>query len=138
MSVFVDTSAFLAVLDGDDARNAVANTIWDELFDSGELLVCTSYVIVETFALAQRRIGLAAAREFHDVVCPALDDVEWVDEAMHEVGVAAVFGAGRRHLSLVDCVSFEVMRRKGIRRVFCFDPHFEEAGFEIVAARPRP
>jgi uncharacterized protein len=137
VSVFVDTSAFMAVLDGDDARHEAAHAIWDELLDSGELLVCTSYVIVETFSLAQRRIGLAAAREFRDAICPALDEVEWVDETTHERGVAAVFGAGRRQLSLVDCVSFEVMRRRGLRRVFCFDPHFEEAGFEAVVPSPR-
>jgi len=35
-------------------------------------------------------------------------------------------------LSLVDCVSFEVMRRIGMNRVFCFDPHFEEHGFEVL------
>ena len=40
--------------------------------------------------------------------------------------------AARRRLSLVDCVSFDVMRRLGLNRVFCFDQHFEEQGFDIV------
>ncbi len=40
--------------------------------------------------------------------------------------------AGRRQLSLVDCVSFEVMRRIGLNRAFCLDPHFEEQGFEVL------
>ena len=39
--------------------------------------------------------------------------------------------AGRRDLSLVDCASFEVMRRSGIRTAFAFDPHFGEFGYEI-------
>jgi predicted nucleic acid-binding protein len=29
-------------------------------------------------------------------------------------------------------VSFEVMRRAGMRAAFAFDPHFEEFGFEIL------
>ena len=37
--------------------------------------------------------------------------------------------ASRRKLSLVDCVSFEVMRRGKLHQVFGFDPHFEEQGF---------
>jgi uncharacterized protein len=45
-----------------------------------------------------------------------------------------VLAAARRNLSLVDCVSFELMRRLGIRRVFCFDPHFAEQGFELVGS----
>jgi predicted nucleic acid-binding protein len=32
----------------------------------------------------------------------------------------------------VDCVSFEVMRRLGIRRAFTLDEHFREQGFEVV------
>lgn len=37
---------------------------------------------------------------------------------------------GRRALSLADCVSFEVMRRTGLRSAFAFDPHFREFGYE--------
>lgn len=34
--------------------------------------------------------------------------------------------------SAVDCASFAIMRRFGIRRVFTFDKHFRTAGFEIL------
>lgn len=39
--------------------------------------------------------------------------------------------AGRRGLSLVDCVSFAVMPRAGLRQAFAFafDDHFAERGF---------
>ncbi len=39
--------------------------------------------------------------------------------------------AGRRTLSLVDCVSFEVMRRIGVLKAFAFDHHFKDYGYEI-------
>jgi len=32
----------------------------------------------------------------------------------------------------VDCVSFELMRRLGLARAFCFDSHFDEQGFETI------
>ncbi len=34
--------------------------------------------------------------------------------------------------SLVDAVSFEVMRAEGVRSAFAFDRHFEIAGFELL------
>ena len=37
---------------------------------------------------------------------------------------------GRRKLSLVDCVSFELMRDKGRHTGFAFDAHFNEQGFD--------
>jgi len=135
MSVFVDTSAFLAVLDADDAEHSRASRAWRELITGGEPLVCSNYVLLETFAVAQRRLGMQAVRALQEDVCPLLR-VEWVGEALHAAGVAALLTADRRQLSLVDCVSFELMRRIGARRAFCFDPHFEEAGFDCVAASP--
>jgi len=38
----------------------------------------------------------------------------------------------RKKLSLVDCVSFNLMRRLGVKKVFAFDPHFKEQGFTLV------
>jgi len=132
VSVFVDTSAFLAVLDADDEVHGRAKAIWEELIAGGRLLVCSSYVLVETFAVAQRRLGMNAARAFHEDVCPLLR-VRWVDAKLHSGAVAAMLGADRRRLSLVDCVSFEVMREMEIAEAFCFDRHFWEAGFTDAA-----
>lgn len=46
--------------------------------------------------------------------------------------MTAVLTADRRGLSITDCISFKVMRRRGIRAAFTFDRHFREQGFEGV------
>ena len=58
--------------------------------------------------------------------------VEWVDADLHAAGMAALLTAGRRDLSLVDCVSFACMRRLGITRALHFDRHFKEQGFAFA------
>jgi predicted nucleic acid-binding protein len=63
-----------------------------------------------------------------------LIDVVFVDEPVQRAALSALLAAGRRRLSLVDCVSFEVMRRRSLNEAFAFDRHFEEAGFSVVAA----
>lgn len=131
MSVFVDTSALLAVLDADDTNHKNAREAWKELISRDELLICTNYVLVETFALVQHRLGMKAARTFQDDISPVLI-VEWVDESAHRAGVTAVLTALRKNLSLVDCVSFDVMRRLGIKSAFVFDLHFKEQGFDCI------
>jgi predicted nucleic acid-binding protein len=131
MSTFIDTSALLAVLDADDSQHPGAAKAWADLVSSGEDLVTTSYVLVETCALAQARLGLGATRLLSDDVVPVLR-VTWVDEALHRTAMAALLTAHRRDLSLVDCVSFEVMRRFGIGRAFAFDRHFRQQGFGVL------
>jgi predicted nucleic acid-binding protein len=131
MRVFVDTSAFYALLDRDDGNHAKARTAWAEIVDAGDLTVTDSYVLVETVALLQSRLGLEAVRGFEEAIVPVLQ-VEYVTADLHRLGMAALLIASRRRLSLVDCVSFEIMRRNGISTSFTFDGHFKEQGFRVI------
>jgi predicted nucleic acid-binding protein len=131
VSVFVDTSALLAVLDGDDKHHRKAKNVWAQLISEEESLVSSNYILVEIFALVQNRLGLQAARVLQEDVLPMIT-VEWVDEATHRAGVTGVLTAMRKKLSLVDCISFDVMRRMGIKKAFTFDTHFKEQGFIVV------
>ena len=132
MSVFLDTSALLAVLDADDQFHARARKAWADLINRAEDLVCTNYVLVETFALAQHRLGLEAVRSLVEDILPLLR-VHWIGEAEHGAGVAALLTAGRRQLSLVDCTSFIVMRQLRLRTAFAFDSDFATQGFETLS-----
>ena len=128
MMVFIDTSAFYAVLDRDDANHPAAKEAWTQLIREAARLFTSNYVLLETTALLQHRIGVAAVRSFHEDVVPLLE-VDWVTEEGHRAGVEAVLAAGRKNLSLVDCMSFQTMRRLGVHTAFCFDAHFGEQGF---------
>ena len=132
MRIFIDTSAFYALLDRDDAHHPRAKRAWTELLKAAHALVASNYVLVETFALVQDRLGIEAARAFHDDVLPLIH-IEFVAAETHRSGVAALLSASRRDLSLVNCVSFEVMRISGINTAFAFDKHFKEQGFVILA-----
>ena len=133
MSVFIDTSAFLAVLDADDQFHQQARSIWERLLTGPEDLLCTNYVLVETVALAQRRLGLEAVRALEEDVFPLIR-VVWLDESHHRAGMAALLTAGRRDLSFVDCVSFLVMRGAGVKTAFAFDEDFRRQGFALLAS----
>lgn len=135
MTCFIDTSAFYAVLDADDRNHAAADAQWADLLRQGAEMVTTNYVMVETQALIQHRLGLAAVCLFREDVYPLLHLV-WVDRELHDCGQGALLSAQRRQLSLVDCVSFESMRRHGIRQAFAFDPHFAEQGFLVLPQGP--
>lgn len=131
MTVYVDTSAFLAVLNVDDTHHRKAKAQWTDLLTSEAELVCSNYVLVETFALLQHRFGMEAVRVFQQDILPVLR-VAWVEERTHDAGVGALLTASKKKLSLVDCVSFETMRRLEIKTAFAFDADFNAIGFQSI------
>jgi len=131
MSVFVDSSAFVALLADDDRNHQQAWATWGNMVPGDELIRTSNYVVSETVAVLQRRIGIPAVREFAQGLLVTVE-LDWVSPEAHHRAVSALIALGRRDLSLVDCASFELMRQLGIETAFTFDPHFAEQGFECV------
>ncbi len=131
MSVFVDTSALYAYLDSTDANNAAAVPALHSMLGR-EQLVTHNYILVETAALVHRRLVPTATRLLVEDLLPLIR-TRWIDAELHGAATSAYLSAVRRRTSLVDWVSFEVMRREGIRRAFAYDRDFVTEGFELVS-----
>lgn len=131
MSLFVDTSALYPLLVGsEDGHDAVAD-VFRTSVRAGRTLVTTNYVVLETAALLQSRIGLAPVADLDRRLLP-LFRIRWVDEPLHRQATEDLLRRDRRRFSLVDTVSFFVMEADGIRDVMALDRDFEERGFTIV------
>lgn len=126
MSLFVDSSGFLALLDRDDP----AHTGVLAAFGAGrtEALRTHAYVVVETLAVARRRFGAGAAALLIDDVLPAVEVVA-VDAGLHEEAIRDFRRAVESAVSLVDRTSFAFMRREGIDEAIALDVDFRTAGF---------
>lgn len=133
MSAFVDTSALYAVLDDDEPMHLRALDTWRSLVRSTKL-VTHSFAVIECIELVRRRLGPDAVAELTDRMLPIID-VVWVDAELYAVSLEAARAAGWRE-SLVDNVSFAVMRRSGIELAFTYDSDFERAGFRFVPPPP--
>ncbi len=130
-AIFVDTSALYALISTEDRNKALAVAAWENLLERGNALITNNYVLVECFSLIQSRLGIEFVRLLQSHIVPFLQ-TEWVDEQQHSTVVQFVLSANRRQLSLVDCSGFETMRRLKIEKVFTFDEHFREWGFEAI------
>jgi predicted nucleic acid-binding protein len=128
VTAFVDTSALIAFLDADDPAHPACRQAWRHAVVEVEGLVTTDYVVLEAVAVAQRRWGLDVARTLVDEYLPLVEVVP-VSPEDRTAALNALLSASRRRLSLVDCVSFTVMRRMGVHEYLGLDPHFGEQGF---------
>lgn len=131
MKIFIDTSAFLAVLNANDHFHHPAKQAWGVILAGDSSLYTSNYVLLETTALLQHRFGLEALRLLQSEILPVIETT-WVDAAIHARSTSALLAANRRQLSLVDCTSFEILRQMGLEAVFSFDPHFRQQGFTVI------
>lgn len=131
MTIFVDTSAIVAAMNAGDIHQGAAIRAWGGFLEAKTPMITTNYVIVESLAVAQGRLGFAAVRALLEEIFPLLR-LEWIEEGAHRSAAAALLATNRRSVGLVDLTSFETMRRLGIRTAFAFDHHFTEYGFETV------
>ena len=129
--LYADTSALYALVDAGDRFHAAAAEAFRGLSPDNDLLICSSYVVLETLALIQTRIGMRAVRKWKTEFQPILEIV-WVDRQLHEEALTALVAANKPTISLTDWTSFLIMRGRGIEIAFSFDRHFAQQGFRLM------
>jgi len=136
MSVFADTSSIYAAIVRTEEHHRQCLRLLEDLLESGRAIETTSYVVLETSALLQNRIGLDPLRDFEEHILPLLS-VLYVTKELHHRGIRRLLRENKRYLSLTDCISFEFMEQEGLREAFSLDRHFAEAGFRLLSRTGR-
>ena len=128
--MLLDTSGLLACFDASEARHRQAVSA----YDSAAIRLTHNYVLAEFVALAQaRRLPREPAIRFAMLACADRDiRMVWVDQALHDAGMALLAAQLDKPYSLCDAVSFVLMRDRHIHEALSTDRHFEQAGFTIL------
>ncbi len=126
--IFLDTSAIYALADTLDANHDRAVELFSRALTHEETLLVHNYILVESAALLQRRLGTTSAMQF--MRDADTFQVHWIEADDHRRSIAIWHERKRRNLSLVDCMSFLVMRLYDVRQVLAFDSDFEREGFD--------
>ena len=134
-SIFVDTGAFVALVDRRDRRHRLARRFLRLLARTSRPLVTSNYVVDEALTLVRVRVGHAQAVQLGERLlksswCRVLEVGEDVQTAAWELFVRY----DDQVFSFTDCTSFALMRSMGLADAFTFDrSDYAAAGF---TARP--
>lgn len=129
--IFLDTSAIYALADRADPRHPEATALFQKLLERGETLLTHNYVLVESMTLLQHRLGTAAAVKL--ARSSSGFEIVWVDKLLHEEAAGRLARTGKRRVSLVDHVSFLVMRSRRVETTLAFDSDFRDEGFRLFS-----
>lgn len=132
--IFVDTSAWIAYLDaGDGAHKAVEKYLRSAV--GAARLITSDFVIFETLTYLNCSLkNHKLAGDFYESVQQASGlDIAVADSGMVDAALKEFFfQLEDQPISVVDAVSFYIMKKLGLELALALDKHFIVAGFRLV------
>lgn len=131
-TLFVDTSAFIALIDKDDQYHGTAKEFYQKL-EPPFKLTTTNFVICETINFLRARLPLKYAVEFReDILSSKIISTIHVTPKIEDSAFSIMKAQKDKTYSFTDCTSFAVMNDLAISTSFTFDDHFKQIGFTVV------
>ena len=132
--VFVDSSAYLALLDTDDEHHREAIEPLQELAQARYRQFTTNVLLIESHALILSVLGRRRAAQFLKDMEESNTVVMRARASDEERAKQILFQYTDKDFSFADAISFAVMERLGIRLAFTFDRDFAQYGLPAVQA----
>lgn len=128
--IFIDTLFVIALINRRDQYHKQASELADKF--EGNLFLITDAVLLE--------IGNALARNYRNEAVVVIEqflaseevEVVRLTPELFDQAFALYKASQDKEWSLVDCISFVVMREAGVSRALTFDRHFAQAGLEVL------
>jgi len=131
--IFVDSGAFLARHVSADSHHESALSCWDRIARDTEPTATSSFVLDEVFTLMGRRAGYSFAAERARNIYASKAIAILRPDREDELNALKLFEKyADQRVSFTDCISFVLMRRNRMTRVFTFDTHFSLLGFSLI------
>jgi predicted nucleic acid-binding protein len=128
--VFVDTSAWIALLNTDDVWHKKALQVRLDLRRKNYNFVTSKFILLEVGdALCSPFTRQNTAIFINNLVQVKSTRVISLSDDLLTSGLALYQSRPDKDWGLTDCISFVIMQRENITEVFSTDKHFEQAGF---------
>jgi len=131
--IFIDTSAFLAIVNEKDKYHEDATGFLNEM-KNGKAKVrkiwTSDYIIDETLTRIRYAVGHREAVTWgRSILASNVVEKINVDSDIFSMAWDLFETYEDKSLSFTDCTSFAIMKKKGIEKAFSFDEDFERVGF---------
>ena len=128
--VFVDTAAWIALLNQDDDLHTQAQSVMQQLQTNGTVLITSEFVLLEIAdALNQWEFRRKTVRFISSLRQMESLQIVGISRDLLDAGWELYRQRLDKAWGLTDCTSFVVMQQKSISMAFTSDKHFEQAGF---------
>ena len=135
---FVDTACRIALLNKRDHLHKTVDTLYKRQMESGSSLVTTSSVLTETSnALCHPAFKPSIIAFRRRLESSPRVEIVFVDPDLWSKGWNIYETRLDKAWSLTDCISFAVMKERGLSDALTGDRHFVQAGYHALLAEDR-
>ncbi len=129
--IFIDSSAFLAVLSAEDANHNLAVQTYERLVDREQELWMTSFVLVRIGSLIHERVGIKGLHTFNDSM-NGIIHVFWIDGTIYQDALGLVLSpTSVAKFGLDESLTLAAAKRLQTH-VFTFNSCFSELGIPVL------
>lgn len=135
MKIFIDTSAFLAILASDQNLHFQAKEILLELQQQHAIFFTSSFVLSETYTRIIYDLHLKIAEKFHQMIISGEETgfmrVFWLDQLIDEEIYKIYKKFSEHKLSYTDASSYLLVKKFHLDAIFTFDRAFKKVGLSV-------
>lgn len=136
--IFVDTGAWKAWIDKKDEDHQAIRNEFDRCRSEKIPLETSDYVVSETLTLLRMRPGLGhpVAVGFGEMVQSShVIRIHAISSDLFQKAWKIFQRYSDKDFSFVDCTSFALMEKRGLKEVLALDDHFTQYGFQKTPIR---
>jgi len=135
MKIFVDTSAWYAVLVKSDTNHQRAAKYFSQELEAKKYFVTTNFILDETITRLRYDVSPEKAVEFYRLAMKAEKEntlrIVTIDYDVQEKAIEVLAKYRDHRFSFTDCTSFIVARKEKADNIFAFDEDFRVMGFNV-------
>ena len=134
--VFVDTSAWIAVLDEKNANYTSARKYFEKLLELNTRLVTNSIVIDDTLLFLKQNYGNDFAQKFLDIIDESSMSinlkVDWISRRVRRNTLNSFLKSSNSNLEVKHFYIHESLKRKKVDIVFSYDRSLKYFDFPVM------
>ncbi len=136
MTCFIDASAWLAIVDAQDANHLKAKDFFEYLLERDAKLVTNNYVIDRTLDELKHRFDIELATKFMKIIEESIITinlrVDWISKRIRRSALNNFLRSTNEDLTLYYFYLQETIKRKKVDIIFSFDQRLGEFGLPIM------
>lgn len=136
LTCFIDTSAWIAIIDKNDPRHRQAREYFEQLLEKNTKLITNNIVIDRAAESLKSRLGAGQARQFTNIIDDSILTInlrlDWISRRIRKLGLNQFLKSNDSDLGLHHFYIQETLKRKHADVVFTFDTALKKFSLPLM------